>query len=267
MHAVARLFTPFPKNAMNRNKRMLLLAGLIGGACLAATDKAVGQTTEAPGQPASVQRPYVNEMTVYTDLRSGRTFRVVRDPASGNYNAQTGEPLDFYVNTETRDTFYGPGGLWVNGAMFNNAGTYSVDYDRVRQRDAGYASPRGTTPAGDKVKVTEGELKAKSANGDRKTKVTDEERKFKSGDGETKIKETSDEYKAKSAEGGNKVKMTEDELKAKSSDGAKVKLNENEGKMKGADGTKIKSNGNETKIKTEDMKVKEKNGRVRVKQR
>lgn len=142
----------------------------------------------------------------YTDLSTGKSVQVRRDDSKGYMvDASTGAPIEFFVDMNTRDTFYGKTGTVVNNAIMMDEGTYKLD-------DA-------------KIKWDGEELKVKGD--DSKEKITNDEYKYK--DGDTKIKDNENEYKAKS--GDAKLKANEDGYKYKDND-IKVKANKNEVKVK-----------------------------------
>lgn len=175
------------------------------GSSTSSTDSVSTVTTTTESQaaaPASAGTHVLVETETYTDLRTGKTFRIKKDN-SGNYTTESGEQLTYYYSPSTQDTFYGPTGRWVNNALnYDQSSGYSID----EQRAAAQMSDM------DKVKITDEEYKAKSENGD-------------------KVKITNDETKIKTAE-GDKIKANEDELKIKTVGGAKIKVNENETKIK-----------------------------------
>jgi hypothetical protein len=165
----------------------------------------IGTTTaDASMASASASSHSPVETETYTDLKTGKTFRIKRDN-SGNYTSESGEPLDYYYSETTRDTFYGPSGRWVNNALiYDPDNGYSIDESRASQSAAMDA---------DKVKANENEFKAKSNDGEDKVKLNENEAKMKSSD-------------------GSKIKVNEDEVKIKTSDGSKIKANEDETKIK-----------------------------------
>jgi hypothetical protein len=107
----------------------------------------------------------------YIDLKTGST--VTKDEASGRYVDASGNPVDFYVDVNTRDTIYASTGQNVNNAVIYDNGEWRVDEG--------------------KVKIDGDEMKYK--NGDTKVKVDGDEYKSKSGD--TKVKVDGDESKVK----------------------------------------------------------------------
>ena len=108
----------------------------------------------------------------YIDLRSGKSVR--KDEMTGRYVDESNNPVDFYVDVNTRDTFYGTTGQVVNNALIHeDDGNWRVD-------DA-------------KIKVDGDEIKVKS--GDDKLKIDGNDYKEKSGD--TKVKSDGDETKVK----------------------------------------------------------------------
>jgi hypothetical protein len=59
--------------------------------------------------------------TRYLDLTTNEHLAPRKDTTTGYImNSKTGEPIDFYVNTKTRDTIYGPTGEIVNGRIHKN---------------------------------------------------------------------------------------------------------------------------------------------------
>lgn len=107
----------------------------------------------------------------YVDLQTGKTVR--RDETSGRYVDESGNPVDFYVDVNSRDTFYGSSGQNVNNALIHEGETWRVD-------DA-------------KIKVDDDEIKIKQ--GDDKLKIEGDEYKEKSGN--TKIKSDEEGTKVK----------------------------------------------------------------------
>lgn len=54
----------------------------------------------------------------YVDLNTGMAFLLVKDPATGlMVDAETGKPLNIYVDTKTHDTVYGRTGKVINGHL------------------------------------------------------------------------------------------------------------------------------------------------------
>jgi hypothetical protein len=59
--------------------------------------------------------------TRYLDLNTNEHIAPRKDTTTGYImNSKTGEPVDFYVNTKTHDTVYGPTGEIVNGRIHKN---------------------------------------------------------------------------------------------------------------------------------------------------
>jgi hypothetical protein len=110
--------------------------------------------------------------SAYIDLSTGATVR--RDEVTGRYVDQNNNPVDFYVDINTRDTFYGSSGQVVNNAIIHeDDGTWRVDDTKIKIE-------------GDEMKIKEG---------DNKTKIDGDEYKSKSGD--TKVKSEGGETKVK----------------------------------------------------------------------
>ena len=108
----------------------------------------------------------------FVDLSTGGSVRM--DEATGRYVDESNNPVDFYVDMNTRDTFSGRSGEVVNNALIHgDDGSWSVDETKIKMEDD--------------------ELKIK--NGDNKMKVEDDE--YKSNTGDTKVKVEDDEAKVK----------------------------------------------------------------------
>jgi hypothetical protein len=177
----AFLLTFYWPVACTNNESTTTTSDSLSTATTPATTDAVATTTTTHS---------ISESETYTDLKSGKTFRIKRD-ASGNYASENGEPLTYYYSTTSHDTFYGPTARWVNNALTYDASKgYSIDESRV---SVGSSGGMGTP---DKVKSTESEFKAKSNDGEDKVKVTEDESKMKSSDG-SKIKTNENETKIK----------------------------------------------------------------------
>ena len=108
----------------------------------------------------------------YVDLNTGASVRL--DEATGRYVDEYNNPVDFYVDINTQDTFYGNSGQVVNNALIHgDDGSWKVDET--------------------KIKIDGDEMKMK--NGDDKIKIEGDEYKEKTGD--TKVKVDGDESKVK----------------------------------------------------------------------
>jgi hypothetical protein len=57
----------------------------------------------------------------YLDLTTHENIAPRKDTVTGYImNSKTGEPVDYYINTKTHDTVYGPTGEIVNGRIHKN---------------------------------------------------------------------------------------------------------------------------------------------------
>ena len=81
------------------------------------------------------------------------------DEATGRYVDESNNPVDFYVDMNTRDTFSGRSGEVVNNALIHgDDGSWSVDETKIKMEDDEYKSKTGDT----KVKVEDDEAKVKN---------------------------------------------------------------------------------------------------------
>lgn len=145
----------------------------------------------------------------FLNLSSGEEVELVRDDKGHMVNKETRKPVLLYVDTKSRDTFYGVTGQKVNG--------------RLQRMDKGvYVYNDGER----KIKIDGEEYKIKDGNS--KEKWEGEEYKYKND--EVKIKGEGDEFKYKSD--GFKKKVDEDgDVKIKTDD-KKIKIDGETGERK-----------------------------------
>jgi hypothetical protein len=145
----------------------------------------------------------------FLNLTSGEEVELVRDDEGRMVNKETQKPVLLYVDTKSRDTFYGLTGEKVNG--------------RLQMMDKGvYVYNDGER----KIKIDGEEYKVKDGNS--KEKWEGEEYKYKND--EVKIKGEGDEFKYKAD--GLKKKVDEDgDVKVKTDD-KKIKIDSETGERK-----------------------------------
>jgi hypothetical protein len=134
----------------------------------------------------------------YTDLSTGEAIQLRRDENGHILNMETGRPVEFYVDMNTQDTFYGKTGVQVNNALRYNNGVYEVDETRMND-------DYKETLEGDEYKLKDGDTKIKANDGEYKYK-----------DGDTKIKSNKNETKIKS--GNTKIEIEDGKTKVKTDD-------------------------------------------------
>jgi len=120
----------------------------------------------------------------YVDLETGKHITVVKDSTNGvMVNKETNEPVDIYVDTETKDTIYGKTGEVINNHVIKlDDGKYTyaeADIDPVKVK---------TEADGDyKVKDDNSKIKVEE-DGDVKIKEGDKKVKIDAESGEKKVK-------------------------------------------------------------------------------
>jgi len=130
----------------------------------------------------------------YLDLNTGEYMAMKKDSVSGQMvNAQTGKPVDVYVDTQTHDTIWGPSGEVVNGRVVNT-GTSTKTHWEVRNQSGSTSTSVESSP--DKVKIEDGEVKVKDGD---YTKKVDK-------DGDVKIETGNKTIKIDGETGERKVK-------------------------------------------------------------
>jgi hypothetical protein len=110
--------------------------------------------------------------TSYVDLQTGGT--VTRNESGVFVNA-TGDPVEFYIDMNTMDTFFGRTNQNVNNALIHEGDDWEVDEAKIKIDED---EMKVKNPDGSKIKVDGDETKVKNADGS----------KTKTEDGETKIK-------------------------------------------------------------------------------
>lgn len=127
----------------------------------------------------------------FTDLETGEPVKITTDEETGYaLDATSGEPVEFYVNMNTMDTFYGRTGTVVNNAIFmNETGYYELDEDKIKwenDRMTVVGADNSTDTAVKETAADEDEPKVK-VDGD-ELKIKQGDQKIKVEDGKTKIK-------------------------------------------------------------------------------
>ena len=172
-----------------------------------------------------------DEAVAYTfiDLNTGDTLDYWFDTEKKTImNRTTGVPVEFYVNTNTRDTVYGRGRFVVNGLLLQGEdGKWKFDET--------------------KVKIDKDELKIKDGN--RKLKIDGDDVKVKEGGKKVKLEDGEGKVK----DGDTKAKVDKEQMKVKDEQG-KAKYKEDKTKIKEGD-TKIKTKGDSTKVKSDSLRI------------
>ena len=132
----------------------------------------------------------------YVDLYTGSPVEVSKDEQSGKYmNKKTNEPVYFYINTSTNDTFDVLGRIVNNALIKLDDGKYQVDDARVKIDSDGDI----------KIKEEDGDkIKMDASSGNVKVKEDGTKEKFKD-----------DKYKMKND--SVKIKIKDDKVKIKTS--------------------------------------------------
>lgn len=123
------------------------------------------------------------EPGTYVNLNTGKEVYIVRDASTGYATDSIAKvPVEFYVNTTTRDTIYRTG-MVVNNMLVEDNGKWKLDETKVKID-------------GDEIKIKDGDSKtkidgedSKEKDGDYKKKVDGDEIKIKDGDSKTKIED------------------------------------------------------------------------------
>lgn len=128
----------------------------------------------------------------YLDLNTNKSIDVKKDSISGYMiNTKTGEPVDLYVDTKTRDTIYGETGEIVNGKVYKTEeGKWIVktDGDEYKAKSESENSAK-IKREGDEFKMKNGDYTIKkNDNGDVKIENGRMQVKIDGKTGERKMK-------------------------------------------------------------------------------
>lgn len=110
----------------------------------------------------------------YIDLETGKHVHILKDSTNGYIvNADTRQPVDIYVNNETKDTIYGKTGKIINGHVIKTGdGKYKyvaveTTDDQIKKDDDGSYKIKD----GDYKKKVEKDGDVKIKDGDTKIKI------------------------------------------------------------------------------------------------
>lgn len=142
------------------------------------------------GELSSAGTASVDLNASYMDLKTGKTFTIDRDSATNSYvNRETREPVLYYVNVATNDTF-DRSGRWVNGALLKtDNGTYSVDESRLKTKTDEDGDVKVKDGDDTKMKMDGNEVEAKIKTDGSKEKMDGNKYKKKTDTSKTKIRQ------------------------------------------------------------------------------
>jgi hypothetical protein len=127
----------------------------------------------------------------YVNLQSGKEVYIIPDKESGKaIDSISGEPVRFYVDTQTGDTLFMTG-VVVNHQLIQSGGAWDFDPTKVELD-------------GDEIKIKGVDSKLKAEDGDMKYKQGEDFKVKTEKDGDVKIKD-----------GENKTKIDDGEVKKK----------------------------------------------------
>ncbi|HEX8332414.1 MAG TPA: hypothetical protein VF622_07305 [Segetibacter sp.] len=154
---------------------------------LASSETAGTSGTSDEGSSASSA---VDLNASYMDLSSGKTFTIDRDEATSAYvNRETRQPVLYYVNVATNDTFDRSGRM-VNGSLIRmDDGTYTVDETRLKTKIDEDGDVKVKDGDDSKLKVDGNEAEAKLKTEGSKEKLDGNKYKKKTDTSKTKIRQ------------------------------------------------------------------------------
>lgn len=115
-----------------------------------------------------------NSDSKYKNLQTGEKVYIIKSEEGQAIDSVSGKPVEFYVNTETKDTIYGETGELVNNKIIKTSdGVYKLDESKFKT-DVENLIESGENV---KVKVDGDEMKIKTD--DKKIKIDGNDKKVK----------------------------------------------------------------------------------------
>ena len=110
-------------------------ASFIFGSCKdngeeSTTTTTTDNTTTTTMPPADGTNTTTTTTTRYVRLGNGAPVTI--DTSTGRYVDESGSPVDFYVDLNSNDTFYGETGQNVNGGLIYENNTWRLDNTKVK---------------------------------------------------------------------------------------------------------------------------------------
>jgi hypothetical protein len=177
-------------------KKLLILSAIAASTMLAACNNSENeaQNEESGATVSGTSETRGVVAGEYVNLESGEEVYIIPDKESGKaIDSISGEPVRFYVNTETGDTLFTTG-VVVNHQLVQSGGTWDFDPTKVELD-------------GDEIKIKGVDSKLKAEDGDMKYKEGEDFKVKTEKDGDVKIKD-----------GNNKTKIDDGEVKKKQKD-------------------------------------------------
>ena len=108
----------------------------------------------------------------YVDPNTGRPLTLVKDASTGlMVDETTKKPVYMYVDTETKDTVYGPTGKVINGHVVLEEGKWKYTENEIKLKGEGDDYKMEVEKDGD-IKIKDGDRKVKieGETGEKKVK-------------------------------------------------------------------------------------------------
>ena len=124
--------------------------------------------------PLLIMAACSNKDSKYKNLQTGEKVYIIKTESGQAIDSISGKTVEFYVNTETKDTIYGETGVVVNNKIIKTGdGVYKLVETETK------SEVEKLLESGDDVKI--------KVDGD-EMKIKTDDKKIKIEDGETKIK-------------------------------------------------------------------------------
>ena len=112
------------------------------------------------------------ENSRYVDPNTGRSLTLVKDASTGlMVDEETKKPVYMYVDTETKDTVYGPTGKVINGYVVLEEGKYKYTENELKLKGDGDDDYKMEVEKDGDIKIKDGDKKLKIDGETGETKV------------------------------------------------------------------------------------------------
>lgn len=176
------------KFSLNLNSLIAFLAiPFLIVSCSESDQKTVETTTSDSLQTSASAKTSSSDESDYIDLNTGQKVRINYDSVAFiTTDVNSGNPIQFYVNTITSDTFDTKGRL-VNNALLRVENGWQLDEARMNDNEKYKSGDLKIKTKGDEIKIKTDDAKMKS-DGD-KSKLKTDDVKIKNDQGDIKIKD------------------------------------------------------------------------------
>jgi hypothetical protein len=147
-------------------------------------------TSSEPSSMTTTSTVNINPDVSYVDLKSGKQVKLRVDTVTHYVvNVETSQPVDYYIDPSSSDTFDMSGVNVSNALIRSSGGVYTTDVSRLKIKTQSDGDIKTKDEAGNKMKVEQGSDEIKMKGKDGKEKIDGDKYKSKTDTGKTKSKQ------------------------------------------------------------------------------